>query len=132
VPKPYGGVQGEQYVGINCHATLPEIGETSQSSGIRVFVNDINVKLDASSKGNKGVINAELNKIVLDRINNGTAKDDSDYLGEAVPGKGVQVTVYKNMFTPQLPCQVPRSGCPSWAETLTAIKTAAAATTRLR
>lgn len=98
IPKPGSSIQGEQYVGINCHATLPEIGETSQGSAIRVFVNDVNVKLDASSKGNKAIINAEVNRIILDRINNGTAKDDGDYLGEAVHGKEIHVIVYKNTW----------------------------------
>jgi hypothetical protein len=98
IPNPAGNVQGEQYVGLNCRAMLPEIGETYQNDGVKVFVNDINVKLSAHTKGSKGFIKAELNKIVLDRLNNGTAKDDSDYLGEAVIGKDLEVTVFKNTW----------------------------------
>ncbi len=98
VPDAGSNVQGEQYVGINCHAVFPEAGETFGNNGVRVFVNDVNVKLNANTKDNKGIINAQLNKIVLDRLNDGTEKDSEDYLGEPAAGKELKATVYRNTW----------------------------------
>ncbi len=98
VPNPIGNVQGEQYVSIYANATKPEIGEISGNTEVRVFVNDIDVKLKSELTNQKGVISADVNKIVLDRINNGTAKDINDYLGEPVSGKTLTGTIYKHTW----------------------------------
>ena len=98
VPNPTGNVQGEQYVSIYANATKPEIGEISGNTEVRVFVNDIDVKLKSELANQKGVVSADVNKIVLDRINNGTAKDSYDYLGEPVNGKTLTGTIYKHTW----------------------------------
>ncbi|MFZ5989560.1 MAG: Ig-like domain-containing protein [Bacillota bacterium] len=93
-----GDIQGEQLIGIYTHSVLPEMGEISSDSSVRLFVNDVNVNLSSDIKNNKGVVNAALNKIVLERLNNGTAKDSSDYLGDAVEGRALNGTIYKNTW----------------------------------
>lgn len=98
IPNPTGNVQGEQYVSIYANATKPEIGEISGNTEVRVFVNDIDVKLKSELTNQKGVVSADVNKIVLDRINNGTAKDSNDYLGEPVNGKTLTGTIYKHTW----------------------------------
>lgn len=98
IPNPTGDVQGEQYVSIYAHATKPEIGEISGNTEVRVFVNDIDVDLKSELTNQKGVITANANEITLDRINNGTAKDSYDYLGEPVNGKTLTGTIYKHTW----------------------------------
>ncbi len=98
IPNPIGNVQGEQYIGIYANATKPEIGEISGDTEVRVFVNDIDVNLKSELTNQKGVISADVNKIILDRINNGTAKDSNDYLGEPVSGKTLTGTIYKHTW----------------------------------
>ncbi len=97
-PNPIDSVQGEQSATMSARATLPEIGQIYQNSNVRVFVNDINVALTTDIKDSKKTISAQVNKIVLDRLNNGTAKDYSDYLGNAVSGKKLSGTIYRNTW----------------------------------
>lgn len=98
VPNPSNNVQGEQHINIYARAAKPEIGEISGNTNVRVFVNDVDVKLESELKDQKGVVTANVNKIVLDRINNGTAKDSNDYLGDPVSGKTLTGTVYKHTW----------------------------------
>ena len=78
--------QGEQYVSISARALLPESGQIQANNRARVFVNDISVKALGEIINGKGTINAKANKIVLDRLNDGTAKSSTDYLGAPVYG----------------------------------------------
>ncbi|HEY9059595.1 MAG TPA: stalk domain-containing protein [Pseudobacteroides sp.] len=91
-------VQGENHVRFDVRALLPESGEIFESADVRVFVNDINANLSGQIKDGKGTISAEINKIVLDRLNNGTAKDSGDYLGDPVAGKTLKGTIYKSRW----------------------------------
>ncbi|MCX7746049.1 MAG: stalk domain-containing protein [Clostridia bacterium] len=97
-PKASIGTQGEKYVNLNVRALLPESGEISESSTLRVFINDIHVNLSGEIKNQEGTLRAEVNKIVLDRLNNGTAKDQGDYLGEPTAGKTLTGTIYRNTW----------------------------------
>ncbi|MDP4183522.1 MAG: alpha-2-macroglobulin, partial [Bacillota bacterium] len=97
-PELKNKAQGEQQVRLNIRATLPESGEINQSDYVRVFSNDINVNLSGEIKDKKGSITANINKITLDRLNNGSAKDDSDYLGDPVNNKTISGTIYKNTW----------------------------------
>ncbi|HOJ12592.1 MAG TPA: Ig-like domain-containing protein, partial [Clostridiales bacterium] len=97
-PQPPSQAQGENQAYFTCHSTLPEIGAINQHDNLRVFVNDINVKLESSFINNVAIINAELNRITLDRINSGTANDHWDYLGEPVSGKALNGTIFKNTW----------------------------------
>lgn len=90
--------QGQHSIYFDVRALLPESGEISESDYITVFVNDINVDLSGEIKDGKGTIKSAVNKIVLDRLNNGTAKDSSDFLGDPVAEKNVYGTIYKNTW----------------------------------
>jgi len=90
--------QGQHSIYLNVRALLPESGEISESDYITVFVNDINVDLSSEIKDGIGTIKATVNKIVLDRLNNGTAKDSSDFLGDPVAEKNIYGTIYRNTW----------------------------------
>ncbi len=98
VPNPSANVQGEHSIDIYAHARLPEAGEITGNEQVRLFVNDINVNITSELKNNKGTVNAVVNKVVLERLNNGTAKDSMDYLGDAVSGKTLTGIIYKNTW----------------------------------
>ena len=92
------GVQGERSASLYARATLPESGQIQTSGYLRVFVNDINIQPQGEIKDGKSTISAKVNKIVLDRLNNGTAKNYQDYLGDAVSGQKISGTIYKNTW----------------------------------
>lgn len=99
VADPTGNdIQGEQDINLYAHSALPESGEISANAGVRLFVNDIDVKLTSELKDQKAVLSADVKKIVLDRLNDGTAKDSSDYLENPVGGKTLTGTIYKNTW----------------------------------
>jgi uncharacterized protein YfaS (alpha-2-macroglobulin family) len=99
VSNPTGNdIQGEQSINLYAHSALPEAGEISAYSSVRLFVNDIDVKLTSELKNQKGILNADVKNIVLDRLNNGTAKDDMDYLADPVGGKTLTGTIYKHTW----------------------------------
>lgn len=98
IPNPSENTQGEHIIDIYAHALFPEAGEITGNEQVRLFVNDINVDISSELKNNKGTVNAVVNKVVLHRLNNGTAKDSMDYLGDAVSGKTLTGTVYKNTW----------------------------------
>jgi uncharacterized protein YfaS (alpha-2-macroglobulin family) len=91
-------VQGEYSASLNARATLPESGQIQTSGYLRVFVNDINIQPEGEIKDGKATISAKVNKIVLDRLNDGTAKNYQDYLGDAVSGQKIFGTIYKNTW----------------------------------
>ncbi len=97
-PSASKSAQGENYASIYAHATLPESGQITADDSVRVFVNDVNVNISTDMKKNKKTINAVLNDITLDRLNNGTAKDYSDYLSKPTAGKELKGTVYRNTW----------------------------------
>lgn len=97
-PYAKSDIQGEHSVRLNARATLPESGQINASSYLRVFVNDINVQTNGKIKEGMGTISAQVNEIDLSRINDGTAKDNYDYLGDAVGGKNITGTIYKNTW----------------------------------
>ena len=65
---------------------------------MRVFVNDIEVKGNGKIEDEKGYVEAEVYKIVLDRLNDGTASGYNDYLGDAVEGKSITGKIYLNTW----------------------------------
>lgn len=84
-------VQGERGVWLNAAASLPESGMINGSSYIRVFINDIYAAFSTQSdeKG-KITLNAELNFIDLEPLNNPDPDSEQDYpnfLGEPVADK---------------------------------------------
>jgi hypothetical protein len=87
-------VQGECSANLYARATLPESGQIQTSGYLRVFVNDINIQPKGEIKDGKSTISAQVNKVVLDRLNNGTAKDYQDYLGDVVSGQKIYRVYY--------------------------------------
>ena len=98
VPEATKNVQGIYTIPVTARATLPETGEIRASDSVRVFVNDINVKYSGKIEKGIGRVDAEVNEIVLDRLNNGTAAHYNDYLGAPVGGKTINGTIYLNTW----------------------------------
>ncbi len=88
--------QGIQYVNISAFAKLPESGEIYGNENVRVFVNDINVNIEAKREDKEGTLSLDVHKYDLSRLNNGTAEHDMDYLGAAKAGQKITGTIYKN------------------------------------
>jgi len=86
-------VQGERQLTFSAEATLPEIGWTHQSAGVRVFVNDIDVRPRATREGRDASLTVNVNNITLDRINDGTAEHWRDFLCSPVSGQRLSVNV---------------------------------------
>lgn len=95
-PKYMSGYQDEVYGGFNASAILPESGELYGSQNIRIFVNDINVDLMTDLDDETGTIEASVNTITLDRINDGSAEDRNDFLDKPVSGHPIEAVIYRN------------------------------------
>jgi hypothetical protein len=80
---------------FGAEATLPEIGWTHVNSSVRVFINDIDVRVQAKRTDEAAYLTVNVNTIVLDRINNGTAKNGWDYLHDPVEGKNIRVEILR-------------------------------------
>ena len=97
-PKYSSNMQGETQMFFNSNASLPESGQIYAQGNVRVFMNDINAVISGDYKDGKATLKAKLNKIVLDRINDGTAKDMGDFLGDPVSSKLITGHIYKNWY----------------------------------
>ncbi|WP_105615271.1 Ig-like domain-containing alpha-2-macroglobulin family protein [Vallitalea okinawensis] len=95
-PKYNSGYQDIVFAYANAYARLPESGQIYADETIRVFVNDIHVNIDAKIEDNKGFVTAQVNEIDLERINNGTAENDYDFLSNSVEGQKITGVIYKN------------------------------------
>lgn len=91
--------QGTANFILQAEATLPEIGLVSEQKNVTVFINDIDVDLEAKRDGDRGSISAEVNTITLDRINSDTAKDSSDYKDAPLGGKEITADIYRVYYT---------------------------------
>jgi hypothetical protein len=88
--------QGIGYEWISAYATLPESGQIWTEDSLRVFINDINVAVETSLEGEDGEVVVQVNDITLDRLNDGTAEDDNDYLSDPVINHEITATIYRN------------------------------------
>ncbi|GKX29967.1 hypothetical protein SH1V18_24470 [Vallitalea longa] len=95
-PKYIEEFQGIRYARLNANAELPESGSIYGDDDVRVFINDINVDIESVIEEDIGTMKVQVNKYDLTRLNNETAKDDLDYLGEPKQGQKIKGTVYKN------------------------------------
>lgn len=89
-------LQGEGSVYVTARAKLPESGQISANDLLRVFYNNIHVDIQTTVNQGKGRVEAKLHHITLERLNNGTAKDRSDYLDKPVTNHTVQGKIYRN------------------------------------
>ncbi|MCL2057631.1 MAG: Ig-like domain-containing protein [Oscillospiraceae bacterium] len=93
--KPYSNAQGEEYIGIEVQPYLPQTGMGINTARARAFVNDIDVRANASRTGADATLKINVNTITLDRINSGTAKHYNDYIDKPVGGKSLSVKIYR-------------------------------------
>jgi hypothetical protein len=96
IPKYLKGSQGISNIRLNAYAQLPESGEIFGNDSIKVFINDINVDIRCALEKDKGTISAKVNKYDLTRLNDNTAKDSNDYLGDVLENQKISGTIYKN------------------------------------
>lgn len=95
--------QGERWVYLNATASLPESGMINGNSYVRVFINDIHASFTSNTdKDGKTLLEAKLNEIDLDKINNET-QDESGYhnenfLGDPVAYKNIAGTVIYHTY----------------------------------
>ena len=92
---PEADAQGQTNLSFTAEATLPEIGLTSARANVRVFINDIDIDMQAKRTGRNATLAVNVNSITLDRINGGDAKSYNDYLGDPVAGLPLTAEVYR-------------------------------------
>lgn len=97
-PRYSAGQQGLTNAYFNGSATLPESGEIYGSAMVRVFINDIDVRFETEYENEISRITARVHNIDLTRLNNGTAKDDGDYLSGPVEGKVLSGQITKHTY----------------------------------
>lgn len=95
-PEYQAGTQGEQNYSFSAYASLPESGSIYVNDYFRVFFNDIHVKPTGTIYDNEGSIALEVHNITLDRLNDGSAENDYDFLSEPVDNHKLEGTVYRN------------------------------------
>lgn len=95
---PTEDAQGYSDVSFSAEATLPEAGEISAQAGPRVFINDIDMDVSSKRQGKNASMTVDVNTITLDRLNNGTAENSSDYLDQPVTGKQIDVQVVRQYY----------------------------------
>lgn len=96
IPQYINGYQGMNTIYFNAFTTLPESGQIYTNSGVKVFMNDIHVQFTTTLDQEQGVISADVNKIVLEKLNDNIDDNDEEYLGEGISGQIIKGTVYKN------------------------------------
>jgi len=85
--------QAERTLRFMAEANLPEIGRVMQSANVRVFINDIHMRSQASRSGAEASLTVNINDITLERLNDGTAEHRSDFLGEPVANQRISVEI---------------------------------------
>ena len=93
-------VQGERSVRFTAETTLPEMGWTSQSANVRVFVNDIDVDARASRLGTDATLTVDVHTITLDRLNEGSETTWNDFLDAPVEGQLISVEIIEIYWVP--------------------------------
>ncbi|MCL2099975.1 MAG: Ig-like domain-containing protein, partial [Oscillospiraceae bacterium] len=88
-------VQGESSLQFTAEATLPEIGWVHEWESVRVFINDINVRPSAVREGRNANLTVDVNNIILERINEGTAEHWGDYLGDGKAEQKISVEIFE-------------------------------------
>ena len=111
-------VQGIRSLRFSAEATLPEIGWVHESSTVRVFVNDINVRPRASRDGRDASITVDVHNITLDRINDNTMRHSGDFLCEPRAEQVISVEIVEQYWvavrTGEHYCHVTRQVIPRY------------------
>ena len=93
--EPQAGAQGQVTLSFTAEATLPEIGRTAKRSYARIFLNDVEVRAEATRIDASATLSVRVDSITLDRINDGTAEHYHDYLDKPVAGKSISAEIYR-------------------------------------
>lgn len=97
-PVQSGQEQTIAYCRASVSATLPESGEISGWENFRVFLRDADLTAKATKDGSQGTLSGEMHGITLERLNNGTAKDDYDYLDQPLSEHKLTARIYRNKW----------------------------------
>ena len=98
---PKENTQGQVPLSFSTEATLPEVGVTINYAHVRAFINDIEVRAEASRNKANATLTVNVNSITLDRINNGTAEHYYDYLDKPVASKSISTEIYRVYYVKQ-------------------------------
>ena len=98
--EPDRDAQGQTSLFFTAEATLPEIGWTSRSADIQVFINDIDVRVRASRTEGDANLSVDVHTITLDRLNDGTAEHSGDFLDQPVEGQALAVEIIRVYWVP--------------------------------
>ncbi|MCG2685942.1 hypothetical protein L6258_01060, partial [Candidatus Parcubacteria bacterium] len=82
---------------VNVNPSLAEEGEIIGGARLAVFGSDAALRASTEIVESKGTVRVEVNRIVLDRLNDGGAEDD-DYLGEPLADQPVSGALYENRW----------------------------------
>ena len=91
--NPSSNTQGQHILTFTANATLPEIGRVQRSATTRVFINDIDMRVSSRRTDGDAWISVNINDITLDRINDGTARNQNDFRCAPTAGQEVQVEI---------------------------------------
>ena len=97
---PSDDAQGETSIDFSIDAYLPEAGRIHGHSSVRVFVNDINMRAEASREGENASLSVKVYSITLDRLNDGSARHWDDFLDTPVAGQVVSVEIDRIYWVP--------------------------------
>lgn len=91
-------LESVDYCEASVSARLPESGEISGRDSFRVFLRNADLSADGKLDGTQGTLSGKLYGITLERLNNKTAKDDSDYLDQPLAGHKLTAKIYRNRW----------------------------------
>jgi len=87
--------QGQTDLSLMIEATLPEIGWTMQQESVMVFINDIEVRANATRSGRDASLSVEVDRITIDRLNDDTAANRWDYIDGPSAGQRLNVEIVR-------------------------------------
>ena len=90
------GHQGIQYYNFSAYASLPESGNIYVNDDFRVFFNDIHLASTGKLEDEQGTIDIDVHDITLERLNDGSATDEQDFLANPIADHALQGIVYRN------------------------------------
>ena len=96
--EPTGTQQGTATMTFRAESTLPEIGWVSRTASVRAFINDMDLQARATrDEGNAG-LSINIYGITVDRLNDRTAANFSDFRCAPVAGHTVAVAIYETYW----------------------------------
>jgi len=87
--------QGQTHLTFDAETTLPEIGRVRRSASVRVFINDIHMRTQATRIEGDASLSVNIHNITLDRLNSGTAAYSGDFLCAPAANHIVEADIYR-------------------------------------